>query len=154
MDIATKLDAGVVCDLQNRRTFCPAEADRAIVLLKRVVGDCVCEYSRLQDLHEAVEAAEGAAAWDRWEEARTGLIRSAGRLRGYLQELHDVGVELRDWTAGVVDFPAMAGERPVWLCWRLGEEHVEWWHEGEECEVRRPMSELPAYQHPQPAFRG
>jgi hypothetical protein len=153
MSVAGDPISRVLCDPPTKPTFSSAQANRAVVLVRRIVADCVVEYSRLQDCHEAVEAAESHEAWGRWEEARTGLLRSAGRLRGYLEELHEVGVELRDWTLGVVDFPSVAEGRQVWLCWRLGEERVEWWHEGEDCAARRPITQLPTYRHPQPAFR-
>lgn len=38
------------------------------------------------------------------------------------------GVEVKDVEAGLVDFPAMIGGREVLLCWRLGEEQVEYYH--------------------------
>ena len=39
------------------------------------------------------------------------------------------GIQLREIETGLVDFPALVAGRPIWLCWRLGEERVEWWHE-------------------------
>ena len=39
------------------------------------------------------------------------------------------GVTLRDIDTGLVDFPALANGRPIWLCWRLGEGEIAWWHE-------------------------
>jgi hypothetical protein len=38
-------------------------------------------------------------------------------------------IQLREIGTGLVDFPALVAGRPVWLCWRLGEDKVEWWHE-------------------------
>jgi len=38
-------------------------------------------------------------------------------------------VTLRDIETGLVDFPALVAGRQVWLCWRLGEGDVAWWHE-------------------------
>ena len=39
------------------------------------------------------------------------------------------GVTLRDIKTGLVDFPALANGRPIWLCWKLGEDDIAWWHE-------------------------
>jgi len=39
------------------------------------------------------------------------------------------GITLRDIDTGLIDFPALVNGRQVWLCWRLGEDSVEWWHE-------------------------
>ena len=54
------------------------------------------------------------------------------------------GVTLRDISSGLIDFPALANGRPIWLCWRLGEgESIEWWHETNVgFDGRRPLSEL------------
>ncbi len=52
-------------------------------------------------------------------------------------------VTLRDIERGLVDFPALVNGRQVWLCWRLGEEAVGWWHELEAgFGGRRPLAEL------------
>jgi hypothetical protein len=53
------------------------------------------------------------------------------------------GVTLRDIPSGLIDFPALANGRPIWLCWRLGEGDVGWWHETNAgFDSRQPLSEL------------
>ena len=46
-----------------------------------------------------------------------------------IQEILALGVELKDIETGLVDFPAWRGGRVVYLCWRLGEPTIAWWHE-------------------------
>ena len=55
--------------------------------------------------------------------------RDQERLNEYERELRRLGVELKDYFAGLVDFPSMMDEREVYLCWRYGEEEVAYWHE-------------------------
>lgn len=43
--------------------------------------------------------------------------------------LDEWGITLRDIETGLIDFPALVNGRQVWLCWRLGEGDVDWWHE-------------------------
>ena len=112
-----------------KRVFTLAEANRALVLVKRIVADVMREYSRMLDLQEALEAAEASGAAERYEETRLALIRSAGQLRACLAELDDVGAELKDWSLGVVDFPCVAGGRQVCLTWQHGQDRVERWHD-------------------------
>ncbi|MCU0505660.1 MAG: DUF2203 domain-containing protein [Chloroflexi bacterium] len=53
------------------------------------------------------------------------------------------GIALRDLRTGLLDFPALVEGRQVWLCWRLGEEEVAWWHEATTgFERRQPASTL------------
>jgi hypothetical protein len=44
-------------------------------------------------------------------------------------EISALGCELKDLTTGLIDFPAERDGREVYLCWRYGEDKVEWWHD-------------------------
>ncbi|MFL5734961.1 MAG: DUF2203 domain-containing protein [Chloroflexia bacterium] len=46
-----------------------------------------------------------------------------------ITRLNDMGIELKDLDEGLVDFPAMREGRTVFLCWKLGEPEVAYWHE-------------------------
>lgn len=53
------------------------------------------------------------------------------------------GITLRDIETGLIDFPALVNGRPICLCWRLGEERIEWWHDLDAgFGGRRPLIEL------------
>jgi hypothetical protein len=53
----------------------------------------------------------------------------AEALREGLEQLADWGIELKDISTGLVDFPALRDGREVYLCWRVGELKVAFWHE-------------------------
>lgn len=45
-------------------------------------------------------------------------------------ELNAAGIQLKDYTRGLIDFPSMHEGRVVLLCWQLGEgDRIEWWHD-------------------------
>jgi hypothetical protein len=45
-------------------------------------------------------------------------------------ELESLGVQLKDFERGLIDFPSLREGRVVLLCWQLGEgDEVEWWHD-------------------------
>ena len=47
-----------------------------------------------------------------------------------LSELEALGVQLKDFERGLVDFPSLREGRVVLLCWQLGEgDELEWWHD-------------------------
>ena len=50
-------------------------------------------------------------------------------LNSRIRQLAQTGVQLKDVERGLVDFPAWREDREVFLCWRLGEEQVSYWHE-------------------------
>lgn len=51
--------------------------------------------------------------------------QEAGRLGAEIQGL---GIVVRDPETGLVDFPAEREGEEIYLCWRLGEDAVAWWH--------------------------
>ena len=47
-------------------------------------------------------------------------------------ELDALGVQLKDYARGLIDFPSLRDGRVVLLCWQLGEgDEIEWWHDVE-----------------------
>jgi hypothetical protein len=79
-------------------------------------------------------------------EARTLHLRLQGvvdQMQAAVLEIDDLGLELRDIEKGLVDFPAFVAGRPVWLCWRLGEESIGWWHDFDRgFDARRRIDDL------------
>ena len=128
---------------QTWRSFTIDEANRSLVLVKRITSDLVEAHSRMLDLHESAEAAAEADAGQvdgMYRELR-GVV---DKLHGYLKELEEVGVELEEMSLGIVDFPAMSGGREVRLCWQLGQETVQYWHDvGATAATRRPVESMP-----------
>jgi hypothetical protein len=69
------------------------------------------------------------------------LHGDAGRLREYIDELSDLGVELKSAGKGLVDFPTIIDEQPAYLCWQLGEKEVLHWHSRDGgYEDRHPLT--------------
>ena len=94
--------------------------------------------SRIQGAHrrlfsyreEAKRAADGA------EQGGGGLadgVRYAEiliDLTTQIRELEVLGVQLKDFDRGLVDFPSLRDGRVVLLCWQIGEgNELEWWHD-------------------------
>ncbi|MBA3435233.1 MAG: DUF2203 domain-containing protein [Chloroflexi bacterium] len=51
------------------------------------------------------------------------------RMQQTVARIDSWDITLRDISSGLIDFPALAAGRPIWLCWRLGEDDISWWHE-------------------------
>jgi len=79
-------------------------------------------------------------------ETQTLRMRMQGlvdQMQAAALQLDGMGIQLRDIATGLVDFPALVAGRPVWLCWRLGEERIDWWHETSEgFDARRRLEDL------------
>jgi hypothetical protein len=65
------------------------------------------------------------------------------RLAHGIRELELMGIEIKDLDAGLIDFPSLHHGRVIYLCWRLGEEKIGYWHEiSTGFAGRRPISDI------------
>jgi len=61
-------------------------------------------------------------------EARTRRDSSAARLKASLQQVQEIGCIVKDLDIGLIDFPTTFRGIEVYLCWKLGEPAIEFWH--------------------------
>jgi hypothetical protein len=109
----------------DERTFTVEEASAELEELRRRLPRLrdarrsLIETSRRID--EAVGVDGGGVEGSEWFRAQTVL-------REELEWVVSRGLVLRDPDAGLVDFPARRDDDDVFLCWRLGEPAIEWYH--------------------------
>jgi hypothetical protein len=101
------------------------------------VAEIQAELERGRKSNGSSEHAEQLAEME--QEVRR-LVR---RMQETVNQIDEWGVTLRDIRSGLIDFPALANGRPIWLCWRLGEDDIAWWHETSVgFDGRQPLAEL------------
>jgi hypothetical protein len=113
----------------GKKLFTPTEANRALVLVKRIVADIVSNYRHLRDLHEKYQTLDQQGDIFEAEETRQSYVALTDHLAELREELESVGCELKDFELGLVDFPSVREGRAVYLCWKLGEERITCWHD-------------------------
>ncbi len=69
-----------------------------------------------------------AAAGNGWSDKRDRWARTLARVTELIERLQGWEVELKDISTGLVDFPTTMEGREAYLCWRLGEPEVAYWH--------------------------
>ena len=113
------------------KTFTVQEANALLPNVKIIAGKIQRAHRHLstyrEDAKKAAEAAEhgGGGLTD-------GVAYAAALtdLTLQLAELEALGVQLKDFERGLVDFPSLREGRVVLLCWQLGEgDELEWWHD-------------------------
>jgi hypothetical protein len=71
------------------------------------------------------------------------IVAAVHRMQAAVRQIEAWGITLRDISSGLVDFPALANGRPIWLCWKLGEDDIAWWHELDAGVAgRRPLIDV------------
>lgn len=105
----------------TKRLFTPAEANRTLPLVRRIVAD-ILEIGA--ELKAAAEPREPG-----WERA-PGVQKRMDQLAELMAELDAIGCSYCDWNfeLGLVDFPAEIDGQDVLLCWRSDEPAVSYYH--------------------------
>jgi len=87
-------------------------------------------YSVIGGFRESAKEAAIASEFGGGMEGGTKYVKSLYEVGKLTTELHSMGVQLKDYSRGLVDFPSMRDDRVVLLCWQIGEgDEIEWWHD-------------------------
>ena len=136
--------------MAKQKTFTLEEAHTLLPvlssLLKRSMdGKSVIEEveKELQDLRHRILLSGGLLV-DIPAVARRRAERDKAfqNIKDTLAEIDSIGVQVKDLDIGLLDFPCAVGEEIVLLCWKYGEENIEFWHGTEEGFAgRKPIDE-------------
>jgi hypothetical protein len=89
-------------------------------------------YAHVDVLKDQAKAAASASEFGGGMTGGTSYVNMLYQIGKLTTEIGELGVEMKDYSRGLIDFPHMKNGRVVFLCWQLGEaDEVEWWHETE-----------------------
>jgi hypothetical protein len=113
------------------KLFTVDEANALLPTVRRVVGAIQRAYRFVTASQEAARhASEGAQLGGGGMEGGTKYVETLYNLAENAGQLEALGVQLKDYERGLIDFPSMRDGRVVLLCWQSGEgDHIEWWHD-------------------------
>lgn len=120
----------------QRKLFTLEEANAALPLVKAIARD-LAELSReVLERRERLALLRGRRPSDEQNpyaeelaQIEDELAEDGKRLEEFVEELRELGVEPKNALEGLVDFPARLEGRIVYLCWKLGEPEVLFWHD-------------------------
>lgn len=106
------------------------DANRTLPQVRRIVSDILATHRELVELikeygHLDPELESLKVKREELEERMRELTDQVNR---YIDELEKLGGLFKGFE-GLVDFYAILDGRPIFLCWKLGEDRIEWWHD-------------------------
>ena len=139
-------------DIERANVRLP-ELSETLLILRGLRGDVVALRDRIVELNAPWALAGAGASFpagtsrsDAEEETRVLRMRLQGlfdQMQAAVAQIDAWGIQLREIETGLVDFPTLVAGRPIWLCWRLGEGEIGWWHEVTEgFDSRRRLEDL------------
>jgi hypothetical protein len=112
------------------------EANRELPRVRRIVAQIAELSALLPELEDEARIAEyeskrptaGTEERDRHQHSRDAVGGAELELLKSVATLNGMGIQLKGPLEGLIDFPSLRDGEPVELCWKLGEERVEFWH--------------------------
>jgi hypothetical protein len=123
------------------------EANARLVDLRPMLEQLRSDRAAVADAQRELQAARATNGSDEHAaelaKREVEIRETVRRMQRDVARIDDWGIALRDIGSGLIDFPALANGRPIWLCWRLGEDEIGWWHEQDSgFDTRQPLAEL------------
>ena len=111
------------------RHFSVEEANDLLPELKVLLEQMLAARQRIVDGRKTWEPMMEKARGNGGGASGKQLFKDSDKIQVTLEQINEWGIIIKDVDTGLVDFPALRHGREVYLCWRLGEPHVEYWHE-------------------------
>ena len=115
----------------EEKIFTLAEAQNLLPTLRKLIEAVAEQWEHIRELNPEIQKARDNAPLDGYSQFGVEYVESVSRLMSLMQQIKDMGVLLKDPGKGLCDFPYIKGGRMVYLCWQLGEDSIQYWHDVE-----------------------
>ncbi len=116
-------------DESPERLFTLSEANRLLPQLQSHLSAVKRGKSVLLQTREEIQHASSKAALGGGSAVGVLYLQALQQISTHLQAIQEMGVLVKDVDMGLCDFPYLLDGRTVYLCWKLGEREICWWHE-------------------------
>ncbi|HKS83037.1 MAG TPA: DUF2203 domain-containing protein [Candidatus Acidoferrales bacterium] len=138
------------------KIFSLKEAERLRVQLEPVLIEAMESRRKLAeldeqlgDLAERIQRSGGMqVSYEKAAKMRIERNQVEGEVRSALDRIHATGCLVKDLDVGLLDFPARIDDEEVYLCWKLGEDRIRFYHRQDEGFAgRKPLEPGDAGSH-------
>ncbi|HEY7124391.1 MAG TPA: DUF2203 domain-containing protein [Ktedonobacterales bacterium] len=117
------------------RYFTRQEAESLLPQLEPLLRELQQRYPAMQTLRQELALlhqrmqGNGHGLQGKLAQLTKEATAAAEEVNQLVQRILRFGCQLKDPQMGLIDFPAQREGREILLCWRLGEQGINWWHE-------------------------
>ena len=128
---------------QHERMFTLSEANHLIPQLNSKLTSIQQAKAVLARTKEEIKKASARAEYGGGSNVGHLYIAGLQQVSTNLQAIQELGILVKDLDLGLCDFPHLRDGRVVYLCWKLGEQEIRWWHETttgfkDRCQLEDP----------------
>lgn len=125
---------------EEPKLFTLTEAERTRREVEPVLIEAIETHRKLQPLDDELSTLAAriqtmggiVVSYEHAARLRFDRDRLAESLRASLEKIQSTGCVVKDLDTGLLDFPAIVNNEEVYLCWRLGEERIRFYHRQDE----------------------
>ncbi len=111
--------------------YTPREANEMLTIVRPMVEELMLIAERIRTHQPEMWALAKKAAGNGGSPTLSKLLPDFDRLHELLHRFKDMEIEVKDLNIGLIDFVGLREGREVYLCWKYGEDRVQFWHEKE-----------------------
>ncbi len=112
-----------------KRLFTLQEANALIPELRALLSRVRAERERMLEMRPELKKAQEGCGRDWGTPRGAEYIQIIDAFQQAMKDIEDLGVLVKDLDIGLCDFPHKREGRVVYLCWKLDEEGISWWHD-------------------------
>jgi hypothetical protein len=136
--------------MAKQKTFTLDEAQRLLPVLKSLLTRAMQSKRRIEQIEQELQKVRyrimltGGVLLDvaAMAQRKTEQDKALQEIKDAMAEIGAIGVQVKDLDTGLLDFPCVVENEIVLLCWKYGEEKIEFWHGVEEGFAgRKPIDE-------------
>ena len=120
---------GMFDEADIEKVFTLSEARSLIPRLRRLLARVTQEREVLVDMRLEIDLAREKAEFGGGSPLGPTYLAHMIRFSEAVQEVQYLGVHVKDFRTGLVDFPYEREGRIIYLCWKPDEDEIGWWHE-------------------------
>ena len=125
---------------QEKRYFTLEEANEYIPQLVDEISLLRAIRNLLAGLHAEITPLLEVVSTNGGSRSTPALLKATADFQEVLDRIAKIGCHLKGLDPGLVDFPHLRGGKEVYLCWRMGEKRIRYWHEIEDgFDGRQPL---------------
>src|SRR6184192_3586428 len=111
------------------KLFTVEEANSLIPRLRPLIKRIVATRQSLFDIQGEIQKARDKAKDDGGSLYGAQYVRLLTIFTSAISEIEEMGVLIKDFRIGLCDFPHLKDGRVIYLCWKMDEDRVRYWHE-------------------------
>lgn len=121
--------------------YTPQTANKALPEVKQLFSNILMHKKQAVALQEQVEMiVQSGSPFEQFVKKKQELNTAVSNYYRAIEELEATGVVIKDVEQGLLDFPSKRFDEEVWLCWKVGENEIKFWHGKDEGFMgRKPL---------------